>query len=107
MQNFQDTFETCKRSFIIPLLILMTVPLKLNSWWYHLLSTDIIISLQQVNVKKSKKSPKIANIDEENLDIFWTTCWISMEFSGKHNSRKTTAGEGGFLGLKPRLRMIY
>ena len=70
MQNFQDTFETCKRSFIIPLLILMTVPLKLNSWWYHLLSTDIIISLQQVNVKKSKKSPKIANIDEENLDIF-------------------------------------
>ena len=32
MRNFQDTFETRKRSLIIAFSILMTVPLKANKW---------------------------------------------------------------------------
>ena len=32
-----------------------------------------LVSLQQGNVKKSKKSMKIVNIEEEVLHIFWTT----------------------------------
>ena len=35
MQNFQDSFETCKRSFVSGFLICMTVPLNLlirNRW---------------------------------------------------------------------------
>ena len=31
---------------------------------------DVITSLQQANVKKSEKSMKIVNIEEENLHIF-------------------------------------
>ena len=40
-------------------------------------------SLQQGNVKKSKKSMKIVNIEAENLHIFCTTRRISAKFSGK------------------------
>ena len=32
-----------------------------------------LVSLQQGNVKKSKKLMKIVNIEEEGLHIFWTT----------------------------------
>ena len=55
-------------------------------------NTDIIcykltslVSLSQRNVKKSKKlikSMKLANFVKESLHIFWTTCGISMKFSG-------------------------
>ena len=30
----------------------------------------LLVSLRQGNVKKSKESLKIANIDSENLDVF-------------------------------------
>ena len=30
-----------------------------------------------------RKIGKKAKIAEENLHVFWTTCWISMKFSGK------------------------
>ena len=42
-----------------------------------------LVSLQQGNVKKSKKSMKIVNIEGENFQIFWTAQGILMEFSGK------------------------
>ena len=42
-----------------------------------------LVSLLQGNVKKSKKSMKIINIDVENLHTLWTTWGISMKFSEK------------------------
>ena len=42
-----------------------------------------LVSLQQGNVKKSKKLMKIANFDEENLHIFWTSWGFFVKFSGK------------------------
>ena len=42
-----------------------------------------LISLQQGNVKKSKKAMKIVSIEGESLHIFWTTWGLSMEFSEK------------------------
>ena len=33
MQNFQDTFETCKRSLMSAFLIHMAVPLKLQKFF--------------------------------------------------------------------------
>ena len=48
--------------------------------WYMLTP---LVSLQQGNVKKSKKSMKIANIEGQHFHIFWTTQGILMEFSGK------------------------
>ena len=42
-----------------------------------------LVSLQQGNVKKYKKSLKIVNIEGENLHIFGSTSGISMKFSGK------------------------
>ena len=43
----------------------------------------LLVSLQQGNVKKSKKSIKIVNIEGENLQIFWTTWEDSMKLSVK------------------------
>ena len=40
-------------------------------------------SLQQGNVKNSKKPIKILNIEGENLRMFWSIWGISMEFYGK------------------------
>ena len=45
--------------------------------------TSLVFFLQQLNVKKSEKLAKTANIDEENFHIFHTICWILMSFSGK------------------------
>ena len=42
-----------------------------------------LVSLQQGNVKKSKKSMKIVSMEGENLHIFWMTWWILMTFSEK------------------------
>ena len=42
-----------------------------------------LVSLEQRNLKKSKKLMKIVNIEGENLHIIWTTWEISMKFSGK------------------------
>ena len=42
MLNFLDTFETRKRSFIIPFLICMTVPLSYKSYLYFIFSTTLI-----------------------------------------------------------------
>ena len=42
-----------------------------------------LVSLQQGNVKKSKKLMKIVNIDRENLHIIWTT-WEKMWLMTKH-----------------------
>ena len=42
-----------------------------------------LVSLQQGNVKKYKKSLKIVNIEGENLHIFGATSGISMKSSGK------------------------
>ena len=44
MLNFQDTFETRKRSFIIPFSICMTVPLRYKSYLYFIFSTTLIVS---------------------------------------------------------------
>ena len=49
----------------------------------HLLYLTSVVSLWQGNVKKSKKSTKIVNIEEENLRLFWTTWAILMKFSRK------------------------
>ena len=43
---------------------------------------DALAYLYQGNVKISKKQMKIVNIEEENLQILWTTWVISMESSG-------------------------
>ena len=43
----------------------------------------LLVSLQQGNVKRSKKSIKIVNIEGENLQIFLTTWGDSMKFSVK------------------------
>ena len=55
-------------------------------WWKaditcYMLAT--LVSLQQRNVKKSKKSMKMVNIEGENLHIFWMTWGISMNILGK------------------------
>ena len=42
-----------------------------------------LVSLWHGNVKKPKKSMKIADIVREILHIFWTTKGISIKFSGK------------------------
>ena len=42
-----------------------------------------LVFWQQGNVKKSEKMVKMVNIEQENLHIFWTSCGISMNFSGK------------------------
>ena len=42
-----------------------------------------IVSLQQENSKKPEKLMKIVNIEEENLQIFWTSWGISMKFKKK------------------------
>ena len=42
-----------------------------------------LVSLQQENVKKSKKSMKIINIVGENFHIFWMTWGFSMKSWGK------------------------
>ena len=42
-----------------------------------------LVSLQQVNVKKSEKSMKIVNIEGVNLHIFWKTWGNTIKFSGK------------------------
>ena len=42
-----------------------------------------LVSLQQGNVKKSRKLMKVANIDREIVHNFWTTWGISVKFSGK------------------------
>ena len=44
MLNFQDTFETRKRSFIIPFSICMTVSLSYKSYLYFIFSTTFIVS---------------------------------------------------------------
>ena len=42
-----------------------------------------LVSLQHGNVKKSKKSMKVANIDRENLDISEPFEELQWNFSGK------------------------
>ena len=62
-----------------------------------------LVSLQQVNVKKSGKLMKIANIDREILHNFWTTWGISMKFSGKMRLMiilKVTKSQGFTLSLE-------
>ena len=43
----------------------------------------LLVCLQQVNVKKSRKLMKTVNVDEENLHIFRTNGENSMKFSRK------------------------
>ena len=52
--------------------------------------------------KKSKKSMKIADLDGEVLHIFWTTCGISVKFSGKMwlMILKVTKNQGFTLSLE-------
>ena len=42
-----------------------------------------LVFLQIENVKKSEKLMKTVNIDGENLQIFWKTSGISIQFLGK------------------------
>ena len=42
-----------------------------------------LVYLEQANVKKSKKLLKLANIDEENLDVFRMISSISIKLSRK------------------------
>ena len=48
-----------------------------------MLYADLLVSLQQGNVKKSEKLMKIVKTDRENLHIFLTASVISMTFSEK------------------------
>ena len=64
-----------------------------------------LVYLQQGNVKKSRNSMKIVNIDEENLHIFQTAWGISMNFSGTMYlmiTFKVTKKHGFTLSLEKR-----
>ena len=49
---------------------LFRVGWNLKKCWHHLLYADVIVFLQQTNIKKSENLLKMVNIEEEN---FWTT----------------------------------
>ena len=55
------------------------------------------------NPKNWEKLMKIANIDREFIDIFWTTWGNSMKFSGKMCFKtilKFTKGDGSTLSIE-------
>ena len=62
-----------------------------------------LVSLQQGNVKKSKKLMKTVNIEDKNLHVFWTKWVVSMKFPVKMwltIISKVTKNQGFTLSLK-------
>ena len=62
-----------------------------------------LVFLRQGNVKKFEKLMKIVNIEEKNLQIYWTSSGISMKFSGKLSLviiLKITKNQDSTLSLK-------
>ena len=80
-----------------------------------------LVSLQQGNVKKSEKLREIANTEEENLHIFWTSWGIGknvtydnskchkkqgLTFSFKNTFLEKPQGAQAFLGLRFKNKLI-
>ena len=77
---------------------------------YYMLTS--LVSFQQGNVKKSKKSMKIINIEGENLNIFWTTWGYYDIFNDtyiikSHKKAGFDFGGGGQFDPPSNLELIY
>ena len=77
---------------------------------YYMLTS--LVSFQQGNVKKSKKSVKIINTEGENLNIFWTTWGYYDIFNDtyiikSHKKAGFDLGGGGQFDPPSNLELIY
>ena len=62
MRNFQDTFQTCKGSFISAFSICMTVPLTSSENWHDLSISFVKVSASFSGINSSMSSSKFLKI---------------------------------------------